>query len=42
MVIKLNKHGSCLKTGQHFIIVIIKMKKQYVHVCWIPYLLTIL
>ena len=34
--------GSCLKTGQHSIFVIIRKIKKTVHVCWIPYLLMIL
>ena len=39
----LYKMGSCLKTGQHSIFVIIrKIKKKIIHVCWIPYLLKIL
>ena len=28
--------GSCLKTGQHSIFVIIRKIKQLIHVCWIP------
>ena len=28
--------GSCLKTGQHSILVIIRKIKKLIHVCWIP------
>ena len=28
--------GSCLKTGQHSIFVIIRKIKKLMHVCWIP------
>ena len=28
--------GSCLKTGQHTIFVIIRKIKRIIHVCWIP------
>ena len=28
--------GSCLKTGQHSIFVIIRKIKKLIHVCWIP------
>ena len=34
--------GSCLKTGQHSIFVIINKIKRIIYVCWIPYLLKIL
>ena len=34
--------GSCLKTGQHSIFVIIMKIKRIIYVCWIPYLLKIL
>jgi hypothetical protein len=34
--------GSCLKTGQHSIFVIIRKIKKIIHVCWIPNLLMIL
>ena len=34
--------GSCLKTGQQFIFVIIRKIKRIIYVCWIPYLLKIL
>ena len=34
--------GSCLKTGQHSIFVIIRKIKRTIYVCWIPYLLKIL
>ena len=34
--------GTCLKTGQHSIFVIIRKIKKIIHVCWIPYLLMIL
>ena len=33
------KVGSCLKTGQHSIFVIIRKIKRIIYVCWIPYLL---
>ena len=34
--------GSCLKTGQQSIFVIIRKIKRIIYVCWIPYLLKIL
>ena len=34
--------GSCLKTGQHSIFVIIRKIKRIIYVCWIPNLLEIL